>query len=938
MKHIYTTLALLCLCFSGFSQNSTIKGNIQDSTDNELVGATAILYYQADSLLAGFALTNEFGQFEIPKVAPGNYYLQLSYIGFENQSVSLDKDQFDGEVDLGTIKLKNANIIDGVEIRQAPLEIRKDTIVYDATVFNTRPNATVEDLLKQLPGIEVEDDGSITAQGEQVENVLVDGKKFFGDDPKIATKNLPAEAVQNVEVYDQKSEKAEFTGVEDGQTQKTINLDLKDDHKNGVFGNINVGGGTDELYTGKASLNRFSPGLQLSTIVSRNNINDQAFTFRDYIGMNGGGGFVPTGGGGARVMMVTGDVPGGQNLESGINTSTAAGVNLNASLSDKTELHADYFFNQADNNFERFTNRQELLTNGFISTNENNLGNSVSDNHRMSLDFEFKLDSMNQIEFNNRLVYSEQDYFANNFSETIGVDGNLSNDNTTFENNTGDSFGIESELFYKHRFKKKGRSFFAEAGINTNNSDFINLTEATTNLIEQSESVLLNQQLNADDASTLLSGSVSYTEPVGEDKYLQFDYALSNDTDNSDRDFFDIVSGQDVFNDQLSNEFEKDYISHRPGMSYRFIKGKHNVNVGMAYEFSNLEGATDLSSTQIDKDFNQLLPSFNWRIELDDSKNLNFNYSSSLNEPGIRQLQPAVDNSNPLNVYVGNPNLDAETQHNVRANFFTFDRFSFTNVFAFINASYTADKIVNAQVFDENNIRTTTPVNTDGQLSSSANVSFSKPIRSIRTRVRVGTNVNYTDGEVFINGNNTDFNTFNHGYRLNLSNTNDEKIDLNLSGRWNFNNQQYAENEALDQSFLTQRYAFNTDFTIKEHWELGSSMNYNVYSEEQFGADNTFAIWNAYLKRSLWDNIAEVRLSVNDILSENTGINRTNNLNYSQEEISNVIGQYGMVSFRYNIRSGRNKEAKGDGNTPRPPRGEGRPRGNGDNRPPPPPQ
>jgi len=863
-----TILIFLSLLLSGTAlaqnSNSTIKGTLSDSTETNLVGATAILYYQADSVLAGFVLTDEAGLFEMPKVAPGNYYLQFSYIGFENLSVDLSKEQFDGEVDLGTIMLKNANVIEGVVIQRAPLEVRKDTIVYDATVFETRPSATVEDLLKKLPGIEVEDDGTIKAQGEDVQNVLVDGKKFFGDDPKVATRNIPADAVQNVEVYDKKSEKAEFTGVDDGVKQKTINLDLKDDRKNGVFGNAYAGAGTEDLYSGKVSLSRFSPGLQLSTIVSRNNVNDQAFTQRDYIGMNGGSGFIPgaRGGGSFVVFSGNGNSPTTGPLNSGINTSSAAGVNLNATVSEKSEIHFEYFYNDTENNFDRQLSRQEFLNQGFLTSDQNTFGSSENSSHRLGFDWEYKLDSLNEIEFNNNLTFSNQSYLSNSFTKTFGVDGALSNDNTNMQNNNGDSQGIRSELFYKRRFRKKGRSFFAELGVNSNNSDYINLIDATTNLIESSEIIPLNQRLNADNASTAFNGLITYTEPVGNNNYLEVGYNVTNDEDNSDQDYFDRENGQDVFNDRLSNQFQKDYISQSPSLTYRITTGKHNINVGTRYEFSNLEGSTDLSTDVIRKEYNQLLPSLDWNIDLGQAKNLGINYSSSLSEPSVRQLQPVADLSNPLNIYTGNPNLEAEIAHNTSLRFFTFDRFSFTNFFVFANFRYVSDKIVEAQTFDAANVRRTTPVNTDSQFSSNANLSFSKPIRALRTRIRIGTGLNRTAGELFLNGQPTDFTSFNQNYNLSLDNTNEEKVDISLRGRWSFNNQKYSENEALDQDFLTQRYTLRSDFTIKKNWEIGSTMNYNVYSEEQFGDDNTFALWNAYMSRSIMSDLGEIRLSM----------------------------------------------------------------------------
>ena len=354
---------LLSLLFSfGFSflmGQHLLTGNILGGQSESLAGATVVLLEVQDSSMVAFAISDDKGKFLLEDVSTGSYILQLTYVSYASQNNSIEVLDGTKKQDLGSFQMEpSAEILQEVEVKaeHIPMGIIGDTISYNAAAFKTRPGATVEDLLRKLPGVEVERDGSIKALGKDVENVLVDGKEFFGDDPKMATKNLEAEAVDKVQVYDKKSEIAEFTGIDDGDEEKTINLQLKEEYKKGGFGNVELKGGTDQRYHGKFNYNRFTPNLQAAVLANANNINQQAFSFNEYIQFMGGLNNAFSGG---QSFFQFGEF-GQSNTPKGITDAFSTGVNLNYDFSSKFKLRSHYFYLRSDRNLEQFTTRQSI--------------------------------------------------------------------------------------------------------------------------------------------------------------------------------------------------------------------------------------------------------------------------------------------------------------------------------------------------------------------------------------------------------------------------------------------------------------------------------------------------------------------------------------------------------------------------------------------------
>jgi len=400
-----------------YAQKITVKGRLIDSSNAALPQATIMFLNPKDSSLVNFGSSNKEGFFEVKNLNRANYIFKVTYVGHAPLMIAISPKPEELIIDLGVQKMEPASTMLGeVEIKgeRAPVTIKKDTIEFNAGSFKTQPNAMAEDLIKKLPGMEVDNDGTIRAQGEQVQRVTVDGKEFFGRDPKLATRNLPADAVDKVQVFDKKSDQAVFTGIDDGQREKTINLELKEEKRKGMFGNATGGYGTEDRFTGKLSLNRFAKGQQLSIVGTANNINEQGFSIDDYMTFTGGAQQFAAGGGGARTITIQGGGGGnsggmqlGGGQTNGLMSTYGGGINFNKDFSTKTKLSANYFINYLEHDIIQKTERENFNTNNFKYYNELSSQNSTNLNHRINLTLDHEIDSANSFKWTNGLTFSD---------------------------------------------------------------------------------------------------------------------------------------------------------------------------------------------------------------------------------------------------------------------------------------------------------------------------------------------------------------------------------------------------------------------------------------------------------------------------------------------------------------------------------------------------
>ena len=621
-----------CCLFSTLllnAQTATIKGSVSDSSGTSLPAVSVVLLRSADSVMATFGLADPNGAFALKRVKPGNYILQLSYVGYETfyQPVQVQAEQ--ALYDLGVLKMyPSSTLLSAVDVsaERAPMSVRKDTLEYNAAAFKTQPGDVVEDLLKKLPGVEVQADGTIKALGETVTNVMVDGKEFFGKDPKMATKNLPADAIDRVQVFDKKSERAEFTGIDDGRDERSINLKLKEDKKNGYFGNVSAGYGSNNRYSGRFNVNRFAPKGQFSAIGLGNNNNEEGFSFEDYMNFMGGLSNLMSGGGGGsgrmRISLSSEDgLPIGNFNNNGINTSWAGGLNFNKDFSKKTELSANYMYNRIENDLLSSSTRDNLLGTSLFRSTDAGDQLSRNANHRLNVTLKHQLDSFQRLTL--RLRGSLNDALFNSLSESrsFNPDGALQNSGDRDYRSVGDNLRADAGLTYRRRFHKKGRALVADLFYqNTSDHRDGDLTALNRffNAVPALEEQVLQRQDYTDNYQGYNAG-LSFTEPLGKGKYLEIQARRQGDLNRTDKLFYDVDNTPtpgEIYNPNLSNRFSRGYTYDRATLNLLLNRKKWSLTAGAALQNARLNGEIlekDLSP--IKKDFLGLLPAVFLNVE-----------------------------------------------------------------------------------------------------------------------------------------------------------------------------------------------------------------------------------------------------------------------------------------------------------------------------------
>lgn len=907
---VFLLIVFVLTTLSGLAQKFTVTGQVIDTLSAPMPSSTVMILSAKDSTLMNFGVTDAKGVFIIKNVSSGAYFLKITFVGFAPYTKQFSTSSSSSVVELGTIKLEPltrelAEVI--IQGEKPPVTVKKDTIEFNAGSFKTKSNANVEDLLKKLPGVEVETDGTVRAQGEQVQRVTIDGREFFGRDPKLATRNLPADAVDKVQVFDKKSDQALFTGIDDGQKEKTINLELKEEKRNGAFGTLMGGVGTEDRFQAKASINKFGKGKQLSFLGMGNNINEQGFSIDDYMNFSGSSQQMMSGGGGGRVQIsFNSDNQSGVPMnfggrQSGIMTNYAGGVNFNRDIGKDTQLSSSYFYNRLDQNITKSLNRINYLPNGSYNFTQDSKQLSNNDNHRGNLIIDHKIDSANSLKFTATASYSEAEQNLQSHSETMTVDNTLQNESDRKTYSAQNSLNVNSSLLWRHRFAKKGRSFSSTLTLGVTQVDAEGTLESLNQYYSNTPGEQQIFQTNSQWTNNLSYGAtLSYTEPLGGRKYLEANYYFRANNNDVDRDVYDDNGGTPVYNNQLSNEYTSNYIYNRPGLNFRMNRQKYNFVAGVSYQSTNLKGDLISRNASIDRTFENVLPVFRFNYDFSNFKHLRLEYETSMQEPTIQQLQPVVDNSDPLNLYVGNPALKPAYSHSGSLNFTTFDPAKFINLFAFLRGTYTTNSIIYSQTVNEDLVRLTTPVNVKDNLNLSANVNFGFPVKKINSRFNVGPTASASHAINILNLQESAVHQQTVGGSARYNFTYEEIFTLDLSANLSHQQTEYEFDTQQDQVFFNQTYTAEANLNFLKNYSFNSGFDYLIYNSQTTDFEQVIPLWNISVSRFVMKNKAgEIRIAVNNLLDKSLSVSQSATANYLQQETTNNLGRYFMVSFIY---------------------------------------
>ncbi len=935
----FFAIGLLLAFINTNAQTVTIKGKLLDDTKQPAIGASVLLLNPGDSVMVKGTVTDINGVYTLNAEAQRRYILKILSLGYKDQfrSLSVGNDS----INMSPISLsQNSTILKEVLVEgKAPLATQNgDTTSFNSSAYKVNKDASAEDLVGKMPGVTVTD-GKVQAQGEDVKQVLVDGKPFFGDDAAAVLKNLPAEVIDKVQVFDKKSDQALLTGFEDGNTAKTINIVTKPQFRNGVFGKVYAGYGYDDKYTGGFTTNIFKGNRRISILGQSNNINQQNFSSEDLVGvMSGSSGGGRGGRGGGRGGQGGPPSNGADNFQvnnqNGINTTSLFGLNYSDKWGKKTEVTGSYFFNWTQNNSVSSLLQQYVLgsNNGLIYDEKNN-SKSNNFNNRINFKLETKLDSLNTITIQPRLSFQNNDSRKSLSGRNTRSDALLSTtDNRTSSDQLG--YNISVPLLYRHAFAKKGRTFSINATPTLTKNQGENFLYTINNFygdtltgdtIDQQSTILKN--------GASINGNVSYTEPLNKNNFLLVNYTgsytdnySSKRTNNWDG-LTDQYSSEDSL---LTNVFRNNYQSQSAGLGYRFQKEKFNFAVNGAYQWAQLTKHQEVpSSYTLSKTFESVLPSAQLQYKFSAKKNLRMNYRTSNNAPSIDQLQNVINNSNSLQLSTGNPDLKQDFQQNLNIRYSGVNTDKATSFFALIGGNYSdnyignstlianRDTVVYNDIFLQKGSQIIRPVNLDGYYSVRSFINYTFPISKLKTNLSVNVSGNYTNIPGLIN---TDINyakTATGALGLVLSSNISEKFDFTISSNSSYSNILNTLQTSSNTTYFNQNSRLKITANPYKGLVLQTEYTNTYYSGLTSAYNQSISLWNAAIGyKFLKNKQAEIRLTVYDILNQNNSVSRTNTDSYIQDSQTNVLNRYYLVTFTYNFKKyfSKKEEAKSEGN------------------------
>ena len=957
MKHSIRTFTLTLLAFLvgivASAQNQvSVKLKLVDSKTSEPVSfATVSLTVKGEDTPAKYVLSDSEGKAELVKVRHNTYILKAELMGYKThtQEVKVDK-----SVDLGEIKMEeDVEVLDAARVTDVgnPIIIRKDTIEYTASSFKTSDSDMLEELLKKLPGVEVEADGSITANGETITKITIDGKTFFLDDPQLASKNIPAKLIERVKVVEKKSDQAIFTGIDDGEHETVIDLTMKPGMMQGWFGNIMGGGGhdvpgagsdmNDWRYQGAAMMGRFTEKSQISIILNGNNTNNRGFNDMAGSMMQGMRG----GGGGMGMGM------GGWGRGNGITTSWMGGLNgAFTLLDDNMDLAGNYLYNGSINDVMEESSKITYLEDGSrLLNDETGTGRTMTQGHRFGMRLEHKFSENTSILFEPQFNFGYGNFNENSlFSTATERDGvaTPTNEGYTSRNGLNDNWRTSGFLLLRQRLGKPGRTISANIRYSFSDNNMQGFNQSLTKILDaqtaQWGSEIVNQRYDQNSKSTSLSGRVVYTEPLGAGFFIETNYQYSWNKNTSFKDTFnsgegELVDGRlvfysegEVFDPIYSNSINNTSQNHRAGASLTYQKDKIRAQLGAAYNPTITDNVTSGHDPYHNVSHNWS-PQASLNYEFNDNTNIRFFYWGRSSQPSTNQLLPVPDNSNPLNISLGNPNLNPYFNHSLRGNFGYTNKKTFTSVNARFGAGLVQDAITNAQWYDPSGVQYSIPVNGPGTGNVDLRVMVNSPFGKSGFSIFSMSYGRYNQSTSFIGSGalesekyydpetaTFDYAAFNRDYsdlsasddfvnnktqtmsftqRLRLTYRNDF-VEVTLGGRTRMNKSWYTmKNSQLEATWNNQVDA-SMNWTIPGGINIISDVDYNWYNGYTTPQEDEIIV-NAEITKLLFKNKCTLALKAYDILGQSKNLSVSDSANYHIETRNNTLGRYIILSLTY---------------------------------------
>jgi hypothetical protein len=892
-------------------QEISIKGYVKDSISQQpLPSSTVFIETIADSTLISYSITDQDGFFDIREYVKDSVLrLNISYTGMKPYQEKINIKS--SPLDMGTIYLSSqVGKLDEVvlNVKRSPIVVKKDTLEFNAQSFKTQDGANLEALLDKLPGLQIDKEGNISVNGKPVERILVNGKSFFGDDPKIALKNLPKSIIDKIQVVDTKTKEEEFTGEDGDDENKTINVTIDKDKNKGFFSRATISGGTDNRYAMSGIANYFKDDVRISIIGGSNNINSPGFTFDEVFDMMGS------------VRSVTRSSGGGFGLNginfgggSGITKSDNAGLSYVDSWSNDHELESNYFFGGSKTRNEVSTRRENILPDRSFFTNSNNQSVNRSQSHRANVNYSVELDTLTRISFRPQMLYTNGNSQSSRNSSSTDADGDLINQLSTENQSDFDNVSWNSNLTFTRRFKQEGtylRLRFQNAHDDNERISFFNSTREIFD--EDTETQVQDQQIIDASKSNSYIINGRFRNLIKKHLYYTINYNYKTSDNESIRNVFNFNNTTDAFsdlNEDLSNTFTTRSNKHIPRAGLKYDDDTLRIEGQLGLNRIDLKTDNEIQNVSFTNNFNILSYNTRFSYRFTRSKRISLRLRNSTNIPSVSQLQPVSIQTDPLNIVEGNPDLNASIDHRVNLNFYDFSYDSGSSYSVYMSYSFTEDQVVSVVNTDEDLVRTRTYTNLSGNQQLSLYLRYSKNLKKSKNqndpesmRISARLNNNYSKNLGFSNDRLFRSERYVISPSLNFYYELEDMFTLDPSFDISYNLTQYNLNQNQNQEFINYNFGLEAVTYWPENVIFGNDITFTQFGNVNPDFDNTSWLWNVSLGYTFADDRAIVKVKAYDLLNQNINTQRQTGDDFIQDTQQLILRQYFMLSFTYKFK------------------------------------
>ena len=920
LKKILSFLLFIFIVQLAFSQKVNVSGIISDtSTRMNLKNAVVALLTPKDTLLVCFARVADDGTYHLKNIVPGKYILMVTHPLFADFVDDIDVKNTEEKLAAVSLTPKS-KLLEAIILKSGnPIRIKGDTTIYTADSFKVSANANVEELLKKLPGIQVDKNGEIKAMGEKVEKVLVDGEEFFGDDPGMAVKNLRADAVKEVQVFDKKSDQAEFTGIDDGKTKKTINLKLKEDKKTGYFGKIDLSGGLqkniDDRYNNNILYSTFKGKRKLAGFLLNGNTGQDGLSWQDNeklgvqddnvsMSMEEDGGVMFSWRGGS-----TDDEP-YVSTDNGFIKNVNAGLQYSNKWNDKQTLNLSPKYNSQNYNNRSQTYVQQLLG-GDTSLNSNsNKSTHVNRNNiKLSGSYDIKIDSVNTL----KLVLKAN--FYNTKSEELqdGITkretGRMVNTSSSFINTNTDKQSLFGSLLFKHKFKKARRTLSANADWNLLTTNANNFITSHNESFDAANPFVIdkNQMIDNEKSTQKISAKIIYTEPLSKKYSLELAHEISYNSGKNNQATYTYSPVTDKYDapvDSLTNNFLQKIFINKPSIKINYSDKKIKYNFGSGFGLTHFDLLDKTFNKDYVRNYVNFFPSAGLKYTYKNNHSLNINYNGNTTQPTLNQLQPLRNSTDEFNQFIGNPGLKPSFENRFNINHNSYDFIKDKWAYQGLQVTVIKNSITNNRIINPNSGKTITqPINTNGNVSANFYSGIGFKNKKIDTRFYISPSFNYTRFAEVTNGVINYSKTFVPSFNVEASKSKDKKYDFSLNNQFSYNYNKNS-NSTANNNYYTNRLGFYSTVYYKKVWSVGSDYEFTARQKTaQVSSNTNSSLWNAKLQRTFKNNEFTAYFKVRDILNRNIGIDRSFYGNTFTEVRNDRLKRYFLLGFAWDFKN-----------------------------------